>query len=174
MSFWISYYQAPVIEVGCPQESRKVEIRTLSTYFSKFSMNIMSICGQELCCLKPGRDSWKLTSFRPGSIPSPSQIQKGKGNLASGLSLKSYWPPTPPPYNFTRVWVKVHGSDRSPKYIRVLGRCPKFRWTGRGRTHGCSPCHVQVEHYQKKSQNHKPKSKIPGLLVFHYKAGNWK
>ena len=30
--------------------------------------------------------------------------------------------------------------------------------------------HVQVEHYQKKSQGHKPKSKIPGLVPVDYES----
>ena len=94
--------------------------------------------------------------------PSPSQIQKGKGNLASGLSLKCYGPPTPPPYNFkgsgweymvqieapstSECWEGVHspgGQQREEEHRVVL--------------------HVQVEHFQKMSQDHKPKSKIPGL-----------
>ena len=31
---------------------------------------------------------------------------------------------------------------------------------------------VQVEHYQKKSQDHKPKSKIPGLVPVDYESGS--
>ena len=42
-----------------------------------------------------------LTSPRPSSSCSPSQIQKGKRNLASGLSLKSYGPPTAPHHPIT-------------------------------------------------------------------------
>ena len=32
----------------------------------------------------------------------------------------------------------IHGSDRSPKYLKVLGRLPKSRWTAIGRTQDSS------------------------------------
>ena len=37
-----------------------------------------------------------LTSPRPSPSPSPSLLLKGKGNFASGLSIKSHRTPTPP------------------------------------------------------------------------------
>ena len=104
-------------------------------------------------------DETILTSPRPSpSVKPKPKIQKRlKGNLASGLSLKSHGPP---PITF-----RESGWEYNVQ-IEALS------------THECqegvpSPGgqHVQVEHYQKKFQDHKPKSKIAVLVLVDYESG---
>ena len=82
-------------------------------------------------------DETILTSPRPSpSVKPKPKIQKRlKGNLASGLSLKSHGPP---PITFRESGVQC--SDRSLEYPWVSGRCPKSRWTAKGRTQVSPPC----------------------------------
>ena len=44
-------------------------------------------------------------------------------------------------------------------------------WEGVQSPGGQKVLHIQVKHYQKKSQDHKPKSKIPGLVPVDYESG---
>ena len=73
------------------------------------------------------------------SSPGPKTLRP-KTQRGLGLTLKSYNPNPSTTPNFKQVWVGLLGSDSSPKYPWVSGRCPKSRWTAKIRTQGRPPC----------------------------------
>ena len=79
-----------------------------------------------------------LTSPRPGPSPKSkpkipnSQIQKGKGNLASGLSLKYFGRP-PPSHHYPQHLDMKEASDKQTQRVKVTWNNPlfstaKIRW----------------------------------------------
>ena len=82
------------------------------------------------------------------NLEAKSQSKTRSQNLASRLSLKSHWP------------------DRTPKYHWVSARCQKSRWIARGRTQGSSPCSSTTL----SEEDVKPKFQIPRLVPVNYES----
>ena len=89
-----------------------------------------------------------LTSPRPSPSPN-SNPKKEKANLAV---TKILWATHPTTFRGSERWegVPSSGGQQEEEHRVVL--------------------QVQVEHYQKKSQDKKPKSKIPGLVPVDYES----
>ena len=104
------------------------------------------------------------------------EAKKGKGNLASVLSLKSHGPPThpTPPHLITfrgSGWeyrVKIEAPSTPECWEGVTGP------GGQREEEHRVVLHVQVKHYQKKSiQRPYTQVKIPGLVPVDYESNNF-
>ena len=92
--------------------------------------------GSKLWPLKEGNHQICLKTDKPESkSQAQSQIEKGKGNLDSGLSLKSYGPPPPHPQLLSMKEV----SNKKTQRVKVTQYDPlyllstKNRWTAKGK-----------------------------------------
>ena len=90
--------------------------------------------------------------------------------MASGLSLKSYGPP---PHHYHPITFR--GSEWEYMVQIEASSTPRCRegvqsQGGKQEEHRVE-LHIQVEHYQKKFQDHESKSKIPGLIPVDYESG---
>ena len=103
-----------------------------------------------------------LFSFYPANwqarvqSPSPKQISRTR------VTLKSYGSPNHPPTAQSKYMVQIEAQSTLECQEGVLSP------VGQRDEENSVVHHVQVEHYQKKSQYHKPKSKIPGLFPVDY------
>ena len=76
--------------------------------------------------------------------------------MASGLSLKSYGPPISPHHPITWFRLKPPSTSECQEGVPSLG--------GQQEEEHRVFLYIQVEHFHKKSQDHEPKYKIPGLV----------
>ena len=102
--------------------------------------------------------------------PSPkfkSQVQKRKGNMNSGLSIKSYGPPPTSPLNkFKRVWVGVITPECHE------GVPSHFRWTARWRTWSSSTCSRRTLSYTVRICRPTDLTLWPLSVITHHNLGN--
>ena len=127
---------------------------TLLLKWRKWSLQINSkecLCDQDFCNngdmiqFAEHRSSqqcqWQV-GYWQAQVQSPIQIPNPRTWAVTKISYHPTppQPPHPPPHNFLKLLVGVHGSDRSPEYPWVSGRYPKSRWTVMGRRQGSPPC----------------------------------